>query len=97
MQPVFFDCSLTQKALTCDACALEVVAWLQANRFGSYKQIFQNFSGILKCLLSNRKQYAFIFCTKSILHRAPYLTVQNLDVLAQHKLNLKLDVLNIAL
>lgn len=37
--------------------------------------------------------YVFIFCTKSILHRAPYLTVQNLDVLAQHKLNLKLDVI----
>uniref|UniRef100_A0A8W8NG76 SAM domain-containing protein n=1 Tax=Magallana gigas TaxID=29159 RepID=A0A8W8NG76_MAGGI len=37
--------SLTQKALTCDACAQEVTAWLQANRFSSYKQIFQNFSG----------------------------------------------------
>ncbi|XP_055998513.1 transcription factor CP2-like isoform X2 [Ostrea edulis] len=33
------------KPLTCDASAAEVTAWLQANRFCSYKQIFQNFSG----------------------------------------------------
>lgn len=37
--------SLKGKVLTCDACAQEVTAWLQANRFSSYKQIFQNFSG----------------------------------------------------
>nr|XP_022340381.1 transcription factor CP2-like isoform X1 [Crassostrea virginica] len=37
--------SLKGKPLTCDACSVEVTAWLHANRFGSYKQIFQNFSG----------------------------------------------------
>ncbi|XP_062611899.1 transcription factor CP2-like [Saccostrea cucullata] len=37
--------SFKGKPLTCDASACEVTAWLQANRFNSYKEIFQNFSG----------------------------------------------------